>query len=135
MAFIFEEMSKSKRPLGFPLVLCILYDVLIVCVPFPCGVWGSMWNSIVSVPDHCLFIHFQRKPFYAFSKYIGTEFDDVRGAEALNTHNDKSDRCFRGFRLQRRYGVSRNLGQKGSLYPYLRKETRHLSIITVRKHS
>ena len=28
-----------------------------VCVPFPLGVWGRMWNSIVSVPDHCLFIN------------------------------------------------------------------------------
>ena len=27
-------------------------------VPFPFGVWGRMWNSIVSVPDYCLFIYF-----------------------------------------------------------------------------
>ena len=34
-------------------------DVLIVYnVPFPFGVWGRMWNSIVSVPDHCLFVYF-----------------------------------------------------------------------------
>ena len=31
--------------------------VFIVCEPFPIGVWGRMWNSIVSVPDHCLFIY------------------------------------------------------------------------------
>ena len=30
---------------------------LIVCVSFPLGVWGRMWNSTVSVPDHCLFIY------------------------------------------------------------------------------
>ena len=32
----------------------LLYYVLIVCVPFPFGVWGGMWNSILSVPDQCL---------------------------------------------------------------------------------
>ena len=26
-------------------------------VPFPYGVWRRMWNSIVSVPGHCLFRH------------------------------------------------------------------------------
>ena len=26
--------------------------------PFPFGVWGRMWNSIVSVPDHCLITYF-----------------------------------------------------------------------------
>ena len=25
-----------------------------VCVPFPFGVKGSMWNSTASVPDHCI---------------------------------------------------------------------------------
>ena len=34
-----------------------IISVLIICVPFQCGVWGSMWNSIVSVPVHCLFIY------------------------------------------------------------------------------
>ena len=28
-------------------------------VPLPFGVWGRMWNSIVSAPDHCLFIYSQ----------------------------------------------------------------------------
>ena len=35
----------------------LLFGVLIVCVPFLYGVWGRMWNSTVSVPDHCLFIY------------------------------------------------------------------------------
>ena len=35
----------------------LLYAVFIVCVPFPFGVWGKMWNSIVSVLDHCLFVY------------------------------------------------------------------------------
>ena len=34
----------------------ILYAVSTVCVLFPHGVWGRMWNLIVSDPDHCLFI-------------------------------------------------------------------------------
>ena len=33
------------------------YVVLIVCVPFPYGVWGRMCNSIISVPEHSLFIN------------------------------------------------------------------------------
>ena len=36
----------------------LLYAVLISRVPFPYGVWGRKWNSIVSVSDHCLFIFF-----------------------------------------------------------------------------
>ena len=27
-------------------------------VPF--GVWGGMWNSIVSAPDHCLLVYFSQ---------------------------------------------------------------------------
>ena len=46
----------------------LLYAVLIVCVPFPFGVWGRMWNSIVSVPNHGLFILFPiKKKDSAFS--------------------------------------------------------------------
>ena len=43
--------------------LCCFYfnAVLIVGVPFPFGVEGRMWNSIVSVPDHCLFMYFRGK--------------------------------------------------------------------------
>ena len=39
-------------------MMFLFYAVLSVCVPFPFGVWGRMWNLIVSVPDHCLFIYF-----------------------------------------------------------------------------
>ena len=45
-------------PLPFPFC-CFFSVVLIVCVPFPIGVQGRMWNSIVSVADHCLFIYFK----------------------------------------------------------------------------
>ena len=40
--------------------LCCFYFsvVLVVGVHFPFGVWGKVWNSIASAPDHCLFIYF-----------------------------------------------------------------------------
>ena len=38
----------------------VLSVVLIVGVPFPFGVCGRMWNSIVSVPHQCLFIYFEQ---------------------------------------------------------------------------
>ena len=44
-------------PLAFRLCCFYFGAVLVVRVPFPFGVWGRMWNSIVSVPDHCLFIY------------------------------------------------------------------------------
>ena len=34
----------------------LLYAVFIF-VPFPYGVWERTWNSIVPVPNHCLFIY------------------------------------------------------------------------------
>ena len=36
----------------------LLYVVLIFCVPFLYSVWVRKWNSIVWVPDSCLFIYF-----------------------------------------------------------------------------
>ena len=36
----------------------ILVPFLVARVPFPFGVWDRMCNSIVSVPEHCLFIYF-----------------------------------------------------------------------------
>ena len=44
--------------LGFSLAF-IFSAVLVVRVPFPFGVFGKVWNSIVSIPDHCLFIYFK----------------------------------------------------------------------------
>ena len=46
-------------PLAFYLCCSYFSAVLVVRVPFPFGVWGRVWNSIVPVPDHCLFILFQ----------------------------------------------------------------------------
>ena len=43
--------------LAFHLCCYCFSAVFIVGVPFPFGISGRMWNSIVSVPDRCLFIY------------------------------------------------------------------------------
>ena len=48
-------LGKSS-PTGFLLVLFLFSAVLIVGVPFPFCCLGQ--DSIVSVPEHCLFIYF-----------------------------------------------------------------------------
>ena len=45
-------------PWHFTCVVFIVSAVLVVRVPFVFGMWGRVWNSTVSVPDHCLFIYF-----------------------------------------------------------------------------
>ena len=40
-------------PLAFQLCCFNFKVVLVVLVPFQFGVWDKIWNSIVSVPDHC----------------------------------------------------------------------------------
>ena len=47
-------------PLAFHLCCFYFSAVLHVTlgVPFPFGILGRIWNSIVSIPDHCLFIYF-----------------------------------------------------------------------------
>ena len=51
-------MPSAGKELSSWLSACAVlhYAILIVCAPFPFGVWGRMMNSIVSVPDHCLFV-------------------------------------------------------------------------------
>ena len=62
------------KPVHLALSSCFLfYAVSIVCVNSPLGVRGRMWNSIVSVPDHCRFIYFSsshRKPV-PIAQYVG----------------------------------------------------------------
>ena len=63
---VFDLLFNLFRTALWPSVgkehLCCFYfnAVLIVGIPFPCGVWGRMWNSIVPVPDRCIFIFFAR---------------------------------------------------------------------------
>ena len=45
-------------PLAFHLCCFYFSAALSVGVPFPFCILGRMWNSTVSVPDHCLFIYF-----------------------------------------------------------------------------
>ena len=55
-----------ERPLPLAFHLCCFYFsvVLVVRVPFPIGVWGRMWNSIVSVPDLCLFVYLTQYQYF-----------------------------------------------------------------------
>ena len=48
------KLWESAVPLAFHLRCFYFSAALVVRGPFPFGVWGRMWNSIVSVPDHCL---------------------------------------------------------------------------------
>ena len=52
---LWPSVGKEMSPLLFTGAVFIFSAVLIVGVPFPFSVKGRMWNSIVSVPDHCLF--------------------------------------------------------------------------------
>ena len=52
MAICWEILSRQI------FTVLILNAALVVLVPLPFGVWGGMWNSIVSAPDHCLFVYF-----------------------------------------------------------------------------
>ena len=54
MAICWERLSRHL------FTVLILDAVLVVFVPLPFGVWGGMWNSTVSAPDHCLFIYFSQ---------------------------------------------------------------------------
>ena len=50
MAICWERLSCQL------FTVLILNAVLVVLVPF--DVWGGMWNSIVSAPDHYIFVYF-----------------------------------------------------------------------------
>ena len=65
--FIFLRWLSAWNELTSWLSACatLLYVVLIVCVPFPFGVWGRMWNSIVSVRDYCIYIY----RYFVFTKH------------------------------------------------------------------
>ena len=59
MAVLWPSAGKEVSPWIFTCVVSNFSAVLVVHVPFPFGVWGTMVNSIVSVPDHCRFIYFK----------------------------------------------------------------------------
>ena len=55
---LWPSAGKVLSPWLFTCVVFIFSAVLVVRVPFPFDVWGRVWNSIVSVPDHYLFINY-----------------------------------------------------------------------------
>ena len=59
-------------PLAFHLCCFYFSAILIVGVAFPSDVSGRMWNSIVSVSDHCLFIYCNDPKF--LDRYAGFYF-------------------------------------------------------------
>ena len=54
MVICWERLSRQL------FTVLILNAILVVLVPLPFGIWGGMWNSIVSAPDHCLFVYFSQ---------------------------------------------------------------------------
>ena len=54
MAICWERLSRQL------FTVLILNAVLVELVPLTFGVLGGMWNSIVSAPDHCLFVYFSQ---------------------------------------------------------------------------
>ena len=65
---LWPAAEKELSPSLFTCVVFIFSAVSVVRVPFPFGAWERVWNSNVSVPDHCLFIY--------FNSYIYTLFLD-----------------------------------------------------------
>ena len=57
-------------PVAFHLCCFYFSAVLIVGVPFPFCVSGKIWNSIVSVPDPCLFIYFASTIIICMKKFV-----------------------------------------------------------------
>ena len=59
----YQRPRDPRGPSDLPYVpswlsACVVLLYAVVFVPFPFRVWEGMWNSIVSVPDHCfLSIH------------------------------------------------------------------------------
>ena len=54
MVICWERLSRQL------FTVPILNAVLVVLVPLPFGVWGRTQNSILSAPDHCLFVYFSQ---------------------------------------------------------------------------
>ena len=67
---LWPPAGKQLSPWLFICVVFICSTVLVVRVRFPFGVWGSVCNSIVSVPDHCLFIYFEAISGYMSLRHL-----------------------------------------------------------------
>ena len=54
---IFRWLANWKYCNTFFIALSLFYAISIVCVPFPLGAWGRVWNSFVSIPDRWLLVY------------------------------------------------------------------------------
>ena len=68
LGIVLLVVRRKQRAVPLAFHLCYYYfcAVLVVRIPFPFGVWSRLWNSIVLVSDHCLFIVF-KVDIYSFS--------------------------------------------------------------------
>ena len=62
--------SEIAVPLAFHFCCFYFSAILVIRVPFPFGVWGRVSNSVVSVPDHCLFYLLLDLTRIAFKKLV-----------------------------------------------------------------
>ena len=54
---VWPSAGTELSPWLFTSVVFIFIVVLVIRLPFPLGVCGRVWHSIVSVHDHCVFIY------------------------------------------------------------------------------
>ena len=99
----FQEKDNSRKkeravPLAFYLC-CFCFSVaLIVGVPFPFGVLGRMWNSIVSVLDDCIFIYFKENNVLTEKSIMKYFLDEAPGPKKQDCKDRFRSRCLFSFR-------------------------------------
>ena len=93
----------SKEPSPWLFTCVVLFLVPSVRVPFPFGVWDRVWNSIVSVPDHCLFIYFRysnvaKKGIYLHNSLCRNRFHNYIFKETVILKTSRQTKIiFKGF--------------------------------------
>ena len=97
--FLYSRYNLARAALsGFPLYCGMLDAVLGVCAPFPFGDLARMWNSIVSILEHSIFIYFvsAERFTYAFirTSSIFSVICYVCWAKVLTDHPEICDNCF-----------------------------------------
>ena len=95
-------LPSAGKELSLLLFTCAVFNlsaVLVVRVPFPFGIWGRMWNSIVSVFDHYLFIYFKYQVtlgFINFQRLIQTTVDTYGRIDCV-INNAGTSKCNKWF--------------------------------------
>ena len=82
--------GKELSPRLFRSCFFLCYAVSIVCAPFSFGDWARVWNSIISVPYHCLF------NFTSIIKPPRILPQSKEHLEWLYYNNGKHEQLFRG---------------------------------------